>query len=542
MRMDNIEDLPYEPGSILDNNQKDNVIEYCENDLNATHKFFLKSGKHIKLRESYTEIEKMNLINASEITMSKKIFGKHLAKFMGIKTRDLKKMQSPRKRFPINDIIFDYIQFEDPVNKEILNKFKTYNWVDTSKMSKEQKKKHAIKFTRKYKNVVREYAEGGLHSFGKSGIYESDDEYILIDVDFASYYPHLCFRNNLHPEHIPEKTFNTLYEGFYTERKKYPKTDPRNYVLKIILNGSYGLSKDKYSFLYDPKLQMAICVNGQLILTMLSEAVFKYCSEETKIIFENTDGAMYRIKRSDIDNLNRACKEVEQIVDIPLETQECKKIIAADVNNYINIITDDVIKYKGRYEINRDYHKNHSKRIVALGAANYFINGVSPSYTIKNHFNIDEYNLPMDKKANSNIEEDKDKYQSYGIYDFCIGSKMKGDNVLYKREINGVTITDTKLTKTNRYYVSNGGYELIKKLPPTEENYKTDTDKYKEKVDMNQLNIFDEVEDVRIDPDDRESNLEAGWKCTLFNKYTDTWDINNEYYINEINKLINFEE
>ena len=334
----------------------------------------------------------------------------------------------------------------------------------------------------------------------------------------------MSFRNKLHPEHIPEKVFNEIYEGFYHERKNYPKTNPINYVLKILLNSSYGLSKDKFAFLYDPKWQLSIVINGQLILTLLTEKIFEYISQGI-IIFENTDGVAFRIKKSEYELLQQACKEVEDIVNIPLEIQVCKKIILKDCNNYINIIDNDNIKFKGAYEIDRDYHKNHSKRIVAIGAANYFINNVEPHITIKHHLTNSKYSF----------------CENYGIFDFCIGSKMIGQNKLYERIINGSNIIDKPLGKVNRYYVSKTGNQLIKILPPLEKNYKTDTDKFKEKH-PNQLNMFDFIEDeTLIEPKNRETNLEAGWKCTLFNKYEkkDDYNLSLNYYIQEINKLIN---
>ncbi len=147
----------------------------------------------------------------------------------------------------------------------------------------------------------------------------------------ASYYPHLTFRNKLHPAHIPEKIFNKIYEGFYNDRQGYSKKDVRNYVLKILLNISYGLSKDKYSFLYDPRWQLTICINGQLILTLLTERILEYIPDAF-IIFENTDGAMFRVKRDKVHLLEKACKEIGDLVNIPLETQECQKIILRDVN------------------------------------------------------------------------------------------------------------------------------------------------------------------------------------------------------------------
>jgi hypothetical protein len=523
IRWENVQDLPYSPLNKLTLSQMDEIVEYCKNDVLATYEFYLKSLKHIELRQFYTNQEQMNLMSASEIKMSKEIFGKYLAKEMKMSVKDLKNMRTERSSVNIEDVIFPYLEFNDPINQRTLQTYKDYKWIDTSDMTKEQAKKHAIKFTVPYKNVVREYAEGGLHSFGKAGIYESDDDYVLMDVDFASFYPHISFRNGLHPEHIPAKLFNELYEGFYHERKKYPKSDPRNYVLKIILNGSYGLSKDKHAFLYDPKWQLEICINGQLILTLLTEKVMDVIPD-AQIIFENTDGAMYRIPRKKVDELTKACQEVEKIVNIPLEIQECKKIVARDVNNYINIISDDNIKFKGAFEIDRDFHKNHSKRVVPIALANYFIHGSDVVSTIKNHLKGSTYTFA----------------ENHGIYDFCLGAKMKNGNKLYQRYIDGFEIIDEEIGKMNRYYVSNDGVELIKKLPPTEKNMMSDTDKHKIKVDMNQLNIFDILEeDVQVEPKDREGNLEAGYKCTIFNKYiTGDYDINYDYYINECNKII----
>lgn len=202
-------------------------------------------------------------------------------------------------------------------------------------------------------------------------------------------------------------------------------------------------------------------------------------------------------------------------------------MILSGCNNYINIIDDDNIKFKGFYDMDRDYHKNHSKRIVAIGAANYFINGIPPEITLKHHLEGNDYSFA----------------KNYGIFDYCIGSKMKGDNILYQRVIKGTTITDNKLGKVNRYYVSKTGDQLVKILPPLEKAYVTETDKIK-KITPNQMNIFDIIEDeTLVDPKDRETNIEAGWECTLFNKYVkkDDYNLSYNYYIQEINKLINFE-
>ena len=536
MRMKNIEDLPYKVGSILTSEQMDSIISYCNNDIIATEKFFFKSLKQIEIRQHYVQKEGLNVINASETKISKEIFGKYLSKELDISIKELKTLRTYRSKVEIKDVIFPYIKFNHKQNIKLLENLNKSIWIDKSEMTKNQKELNTINFNIDYLDIKRVCGEGGIHSFSKSGVYESNDEYMVYDLDFASYYPHLCFKNNLHPQHIPEELFNQLYEGFYEERKKYPKSNPINYVLKIVLNAAYGLSKDKYSFLYDPKWQLGIVINGQLLLCMLTEWVVdatSYC----KIIFENTDGAAFVIKRSEKHLVDEVCKKMEQLSGIALEAQECKKVMMSNVNHYINIINDNNIKYKGLYEIDKDYHKNHSKRIVTIAAAEYLINGKDPSKFIKSYLNDSKIDLI---KSWDYVNNKANIYENYGIYDFCIGNKStKTGGKLHKRFIKGTKVIDTELGKVNRYFVSNVGCSLIKILPPLNKNYLTHTDKESD----GQLNIFNFIEDVRVEPKDREENIESGHKCILFNEHFDNniddYDINYNYYINETYKLIN---
>ncbi len=183
MRMSNIQDLPYAVGSILSDSEKDIVIKYCENDLNATEAFFYKSLKQLTLRKQYGIIEKANFLNSSEGNLAREIFSKALGKEMQMSSWDVKKLRTYRTKVNINEIIFDYIKFNDPINQDTLDKFKSKVWTynDNPDIASE-----SISFQVLYKNVIREYAEGGLHSACKSGIYESDDDYILYDVDFKA--------------------------------------------------------------------------------------------------------------------------------------------------------------------------------------------------------------------------------------------------------------------------------------------------------------------------------------------------------------------
>lgn len=83
------------------------------------------------------------------------------------------------------------------------------------------------------------------------------------------------------------------------------------------------------------------------------------------------------------------------------------------------------------------------------------------------------------------------------------------------------------LQKVNRYYISDDGENLIKRLPPLPNKKVT-----------KQIDIFGNV-NTGI----RESELEAGWKSKVFNKYIKKemkdYKINYNYYINKIREIIN---
>lgn len=101
---------------------------------------------------------------------------------------------------------------------------------------------------------------------------------------------------------------------------------------------------------------------------------------------------------------------------------------------------------------------------------------------------------------------------------------MTGQNKLIRRVVKDYKPEDHKLGKVTRYYVSNDGDMLVKQLPPLPD-----------KTPTYQINIFNEV-----DEGDRESSIEAGYNCTVFNTYENgNYNINYDYYLREINKIIN---
>jgi hypothetical protein len=222
------------------------------------------SKEQINLRKTLTKEYGINLFSASEPRISKELFLYFLSKETGISKYDLKQLRTFRKSIRVKDIILPYIKFQTPEFQRLLNQFEKLE-------INPNETKNSFKYTIRYKEVNTDFGLGGVHGAIKSGIYESTEDMIIMSSDVTSFYPNLAIRNGWSPAHLPRKEFCNLYEWFFEERKKIPKKDPKNYVYKIILNSTYGLSNDKNSFLYDPEFTMRITINGQLSLVMLYE-------------------------------------------------------------------------------------------------------------------------------------------------------------------------------------------------------------------------------------------------------------------------------
>ena len=477
MDWDNMVDMPLPHDHQIKNREElDMIISYCVNDVDSTKEIFNQCKPLIALRKNLTDQYGINLYSASEPRISKELFAYYLSKELGIPKYELKKLRTFRNVIKAKDIILDYIKFDSLQFNNLLEKFKTVEINPNFT-------KGGFKYSVNYKGVKTHFGLGGAHGANKSGVYESDEDNIIMSSDVASFYPNLAIMNKIAPAHLDRKAFCNLYEWFFTERKKIPKSNPMNYVYKIILNSTYGLSNDKNSFLYDPQFTMFITINGQLTLMMLYEMICEAIPEAIPLM-QNTDGVETVIPRSKKQIYLDVCKKWEEITSLTLEHGTYSKLVLADVNNYIAVDEDGKAKCKGRFEFEGlALHKNKSKLIIPKALYAYFVDGTLPEETLKNNNNI---------------------------LDYCIGGKSKGNWQQVARSIEHNQPVEYKLQKINRYYISNSGCKIIK-------------------VNKN---------------DRREIQLEAGrWMQTIMNdiehKDWALYDINEKYYLDAIEREIN---
>jgi hypothetical protein len=471
----NIIDMPIRHTEHIVEEQIPEIIRYCINDVKSTKQIMNLSKSQIELRRTLTEEYGIDLYSASEPRISKELFLLFLSQKTGIKKWDLKQMRTHRARITVKNIILPYIEFKTATFQNLLKKFQEV-------VIYPGETKGGFKYSVQYKGVKTDYGLGGIHGARSTKVYESNEDMVIMTSDVTSFYPNLAIRNKWAPAHLEQDDFCDLYEWFFEERKKIPKKDPKNYVYKIILNSTYGLSNDENSFLYDPEFTMRITINGQLSLSMLYEMI---CEEIPNAVplMQNTDGLETLIPREYVDKYMDICKRWEDITQLQLEHDTYSKIILGDVNNYIAITEDGKSKCKGRFEYdNLALHKNKSFLIIPKAIHAYFVDGIKPEDFLA---------------------------QNQNIFDYCGGVKIKGDWSFYEHHIINGEYEVKPLQHTIRYFVSKSGSKIIKKN----------------------------------NTDGREIQVEAGkWMQTTLINYTEKdfseYDINYDYYLENIYKEI----
>ena len=480
MDWQNVEEMPHhylQP--VTDAHTLNAVIDYCVNDVLSTKEILKHSKEQIQLRQTLTKEYNIDLFSASEPRISKELFLHFLHEKLGWEKSEIKTLRTPRPYIVLADCVLPYVEFKLPEFQKILEYFR--KMVITSTKDK-------LKYTMDYKGMKTDYGLGGIHGARDMGIYEAPLGWTIMTSDVVSYYPNLAIKNQWAPEHLPKKEFCELYEGIFEERKKIPKSDPKNYVYKIILNSTYGLTGDENSFLFDPKMTMNITINGQLLLSMLYE-MLTIAIPEAVPLMQNTDGLEMMIPNDKIDLYHKICGEWEYITKLSLEHDEYSKMIIGDVNNYIAVYKNGKTKCKGRFEWEdlekkkvAMFHKNKSFLIIPKAIYAYLVHGVKPEEFLE---------------------------QNQNILDYCGGVKAKGAWHFVDRKIVDGQLVNKKLQKIIRYYVSNDGSKLVK-----------------------------------CHSDGREIQVEAGeWMQTTMNEMVDKpfeeYDIDMKYYIEAIYKEIN---
>lgn len=473
MRCETIDDMPFDVGSMLHPSEIDRLIQYCHHDVMRTNQFLDKTMPQIEFRGSLSKKYGRDYTNYNDTKIGKDYLISEIESrspgrcyVIGTNTPN----QTVRNEIRLNDAVSPTVQFECREFRSIVDEIRSTTIYST---------KSAFKLTTVVGGFAFHFGTGGVHGSVSPQSVVTDDNYQLVDLDVASYYPSLAIAQEFYPEHLG-RTFVDVYREVRDERKKYPKGSPENAMLKLAGNGVYGDSGNEYSPFYDPLFTMKVTINGQLFLCMLAEKLFHI--DGLRLIQINTDGVTVLCPKTRLLEFRAVCKQWENLTSLVLEDKNYKAMHIRDVNNYIAESTDGKRKRKGAYQYDEwlGYHQDQSSLVVAKAAEAELCDGVKASDYILRH---------------------------QDFYDFLIRAKApSGGKLVIADDFN----RDVPLPRTTRFYVSKVGHTLTKILPP----------------------LARKVDDRRI-------RIAAGWLVTPCNDIlTATQEIDYQYYIDEAEKLI----
>lgn len=234
---------------------------------------------------------------------------------------------------------------------------------------------------------------GVPHQFGWGGVHGAIDKYhgegYFLNMDVASLYPSLMIQYNLHSRNMkdPKK-----YEEIYHQRLKYKaEKNPLQAPLKLVLNSTYGVLKDKNNGLYDPLQGNRVCVYGQLLLLDLIERLEPHC----KIIQSNTDGVLVKLPDGSDETfylIDDICHEWEERTHLQLEFDEYRKVFQKDVNNYIIVDAAGKHKSKGAY-VKKLSNLDYDLPIINKALIEYMVHNIPVEQTINECQDLKEFQL-----------------------------------------------------------------------------------------------------------------------------------------------------
>lgn len=338
-----MQDLPIEPSASISPAQRDELREYCLNDLETTELLYTTLSKQLKLRRDMSKQYKIDLRSKSDAQIAEAVFRKEIGELDGRQVLPPKHIDR-KKRYRYLDP--KIIEFRSPELRDTLKHIIETEFTLTEKASIKlpqwlSEKKIEIGGS-KYQMGI-----GGLHSTEKKRHIICDDDHVLRDADVASYYPSIILQQKLIPENIG-KGFVDVYTKIYTTRLEAKASGDKTTAdsLKISLNGSFGKLGSRFSALYAPDLLIQTTITGQLSLLMLIEMLE---DEGISVVSANTDGIVVHFPKALQRKYEEVCWDWELRTSYELEFTDYRALYSRDVNNYIAIKPDGSIKGKGAY-------------------------------------------------------------------------------------------------------------------------------------------------------------------------------------------------
>ena len=370
MHMRWLKDLPFAHDAEITPEQRADVLMYCVNDLDTTEELYKRLSFQLSLRRQLGEEYGCDLRSKSDTQMAETSF--------------VKKLNLPRKgvKVPrsVNYTAPPYLRFETPHLQALLERIQeTIYPVAPSG--------HVTLPDFLGKDVVRlnsgtyQLGIGGIHStHDKKVCYLSTEDYVVTDIDAASYYPSIWVLWG-HVSGDFNVKLKDEYSKVYYRRLEAKAAGDKDVAegLKVPINGSFGKLLSKYSPMYGPTLGLFITITGQLTLLMLIEQLEKVGAVA---LSANTDGIAIGYPRDRQKDVEATVSAFEKLTQFSFEYTPYRALALKDVNNYLAVKPDRKVKAKGIYAP-LDLKKNPTAPICAHAVGQWLAKGTPFEETIR---------------------------------------------------------------------------------------------------------------------------------------------------------------
>jgi len=341
MHSQKMQDLPIEPDAVLTAREAMQIKTYCGNDLETTRDLVLALTPQIDLRRTMSDTYGTDLRSKSDSQIAEAVLIAEYVRSTGSKP--------PKTAINYKKFKYDtprYVKFRTAQLQEALRVIEHADFIikDTGhvQMPKAVEKLRIVIGDTTYKLGI-----GGLHSQESEQALHSDGDSTVIDRDVTSYYPNLMLNMGMAPPSFGAE-FQPVYSNILQKRLEAKATGDMvtSNALKITLNGTFGKTSNKYSYLYSPTMMLHTTITGQLSLLMLIEALEGY---GIPVRSANTDGIVMEVHDSKYAGYLTIVNRWEKHCALETEETRYAALYSRDVNSYIAITEDGKVKTKGAY-------------------------------------------------------------------------------------------------------------------------------------------------------------------------------------------------
>ena len=243
------------------------------------------AGKNlIELRQSIAKKYGLPCLNYNDIKLGTELILKLYCQKFRQDPKIIRKLRTPRSSIKLKNCLPKWTKFESKEFLTLQKQIEQTTLINT---------KGEFSFSVIFQGIKIDYGTGGAHACITPGVYESNNEKIIIDADADALYPCLAINQGLYPEHLGPGFLNIYRDEIVYKRikeKHKPKLE-RDFVIvegfKLAANGFYGKTNSDDSYAYDPLYSMKTTISGQIMISMWIEKLVKSIPD-VQIIQVNT--------------------------------------------------------------------------------------------------------------------------------------------------------------------------------------------------------------------------------------------------------------